>query len=126
MNAYAWLQSEIGYGEEVIQSAVEGARSAAKKSLEEEPPEFLTRSARNSVASAAFGASVALLAYLPRTRRSRRGALTVALLGGALGFVGGAVLSTRHVTAHMARGAITNINSARDAHWLAQHPVDYA
>jgi len=123
-----WLKSQLEYSHDLIHSAVEGARAAEEHALATEPVGvLLTRSARASLPWAAIGASLGLLAvYAARKHRSTRNQLLFGLLGAALGFGTKAALSTRQLTGEMVHGAVRSVNSVRDAHWLAKHPIDYA
>jgi hypothetical protein len=123
-----WLKSQLQYGHDLIHSAVEGARSAEEHACTTEPVGvLLTRSARASLPWAAIGASLGLLAvYSARKQKSIRMQLLFGLLGAALGFGTKAALSTRWLTGEMVHGAVQSVNSVRDAHWLAEHPIDYA
>ena len=128
MNLDAWLKSGVGYGWDLIRSALEGARSGGDEIQEEESPgSVLLRSARTSLALSVAAASVGLLAgYWVSRRKSARKAGAFGLAGAAIGFAGGMAWGTRHMTGEMARGAIRKMDAARDAHWLARHPIDYA
>jgi hypothetical protein len=48
------------------------------------------------------------------------------LLGGLIGLGAGMVWEDRLLIASTASGALKNIGKARDEHWLATHPIDYA
>jgi hypothetical protein len=123
-----WLKSELEYGRDLIHSAMQGARSAGEHALATEPVStMLARSARASWPWAAVGASVGLLAVYPaRKHESIRNGLLFGVLGAVIGFGTNVVLSTRPLTGEMVHGAVRNINTMRDAHWLAKHPIDYA
>ncbi len=123
-----WLKSEVEYGRALMQSAVEGARSAREKALASEPvAQVLTRSARKSAACGVAGASLGLIAvYLSVKHRSVRNAVGFGLLGAIVGFGSSMALSTRELTSGMAHGALAKMGTVRDAHWLAHHPIDYA
>jgi hypothetical protein len=123
-----WLKSQLVYGHDLIHSAVEGARLAEVHARTTKPVgALLTRSARASLPWAAVGASVGLLAvYSVRKHQSVRNQILFGLLGAVIGFGTNVALGTRQLTGEMVHGAVRNINSVRDAHWLAKHPVDYA
>jgi len=117
--AYAW---------DVLRSAVEGARSAGEQIREEESSRsVLMRSARISLVPSVTVASLGLAAgYWLSKRKHAQGAVAFGLLGAVIGFAGSMAWATRHMTGGIARGALQNVNVARDAHWLTKHPVDYA
>ena len=123
-----WLKSQLDYGHDLIHSAVEGARSAEEQARTRKPVgALLTQSARASLPWAAIGAYVGLVAvYSVRKHQSIRNQLLFGLVGAALGFGTKAALSTRQLTGEMVHGAVRSVNSVRDAHWLAKHPIDYA
>ena len=121
-----WLKSQLEYGHDLMHSAVEGARSAGEHALATESVgTVLARSARASLPWAAIGASVGLL-YSARKHESIRNQVLCGVLGGIIGFGTNVALSTRPLTSEIVHGAVRNINTVRDAHWLARHPIDYA
>jgi len=129
MNLEGWLRSGIEYGWDLLCSAVEGARSVEQEMRREgQPAETLRRSALNSLGPGVAVASFGLVAgYLVSRRKSgHRAAAALGIAGALIGFAGGMVWSTRHMTGDMARGAKKGIDATRNARWLAKHPVDYA
>jgi len=128
MSPDAWLKSVLEYGCDLMVAAVEGVRAAEPQALEgQSRGSVLMRSARTSLAPCATAVSLGLLtAYWVSRRKSVPNALAFGVAGAVIGFAGGMAWSTRRVTKGIARGALKNINATRDAHWLAQHPVDYA
>ena len=123
MRHEAWLKSELEYGHDLVHSAL---RSAGDYALATEPVgSFLARSARASLPWAAIGASVGLL-YSARKHESIRNQVLFGILGGIVGFGTNATLSTRQLAGEMVHGAVRNISTVRDAHWLGKHPIDYA
>jgi hypothetical protein len=123
-----WLKSELEYGRDLIHSAVQGARSAGEHALATEPVgTVLAQSARASLPWAGIGASVGLLAvYSARKHESIRNQVLFGVLGAVIGFGTNVALSTRQLTGEIVHGAVQNIKTVRDAHWLAKHPIDYA
>ena len=125
-----WLKSRLHYGHDLIHSAVEGARSAGEHMLATEPVgTVLARSARASLPWAAIGASVGLLAVCSaRKHESIRNGVLFGVLGAVIGFgfVTNVPRSAWQLTGEIVHGAERNINTVRDAHWLANHPIDYA
>ena len=121
-----WLKSRLEYGHDLIHSAAEGARSAGEHALATEPAgTVLARSLGASLPWAAIGASAGLL-YSARKHELIRNQILFGVLGGIIGFGTNVALSTRQLTGEMVHGAVRNINTVRDAHWLAKHPIDYA
>ena len=127
MKLQDWLKSEIEYSQTLVHSAVNGARCAGHRVIAEQPPRsILARAARNSVPLAAVGACVAPLAvYCAGRRKAAPNELLYGLLGAAIGF-SAVALCTSPLVEEMAHSAVRNLNSVRDAHWLAHHPIDYA
>ena len=125
-----WLKSELEYGRDLIYSAVQGARSAGEHALATEPARtVLARSARASLPWAAIGASVGLLSvYSASKHESIRNRILFGILGAVIGigFGTNVALSTQQLTGEIVHGAVRSINTVRDAHWLAKHPIDYA
>jgi len=122
------LRSQLEYGRGLIHCAVEGARSARDHALPTESVgAVLARSARASLPWAAIGAYVGLLAVCSAARhKSIRNQVLFGFLGALIGCGTNVAFSTRQLTGEMVHGAVRNINTARDAHWLAKHPIDYA
>jgi len=126
MRHEAWLKSELEYGHDLVHSALQGARSAGEHALTTAPVgAVLARSARASLPWAAIGASAGLL-YSARKHEPIRNRALFGILGAVIGFGTNVALSTRPLTTEIVHGAVRNINTVRDAHWLARHPIDYA
>lgn len=128
MKTFEWLGSNIDYGRNLVNSGVEGARTAGETYLHEESmASVLIDAVRQSWMPAAVGAYVgALGASLGQRRKPNYGAVVGAgLLGAAIGVVTGMAWGTRHLTGDMARGAMKKIDATRDAHWLEKNPIPY-
>jgi len=128
MKTFEWLGSNIDYGRNLVNSGVEGARSAGHTALGEAPvSSVLIAAVRHAWAPAAVGAYVgALGASLGHRRKPNYGAIAGAgLLGAAIGIVTGMAWGTRHLTGDIARGALKKIDATRDAHWLEKNPIPY-
>ena len=83
--------------------------------------------ARGSLALAAVGACLGLLAcYLMDRRKRPATAFALGVLGSALGFCAGFGWRTRKVTSSVARSTVRELRKARDEHWLEMNPIDYA
>lgn len=122
------LKSRLEYGHDLIHSAVEGARSAGEHALATEPVgAVLARSARASLPWAAIGASVGFVAVYPaRKHESIRNGVLFGVLGAVIGFGTNVALGSRPLISEIVHGAVRDINTVRDAHWLEKHPIDYA
>jgi len=128
MKTFEWFGSNFDYGRDLVNSGVQGARTAGQSSLGEAPvSSVLVDAVRRAWAPAAVGAYVgALGASLGHRRKPNYGAIAGAgLLGAAIGIVTGMAWGTRHLTGDMARGAIRKIDATRDAHWLEKNPIPY-
>ena len=124
-----WIRSNLDYGRDLVSSGVEGARTTQKMALNGEPVlSVLLQSARGSCLPTAVGAYIgALGATVGSRRKPRPGVVMISsLLGATIGLTTGMAWSTRRLTTDMARGARKNIDTVRDAHWLAKNPIDYA
>jgi hypothetical protein len=124
-----WIKSNIDYTRALVSSGLEGARAGAQATLAGAPAAaFVVRSIRESGMPAAIGAYIGALGAALGTRRRRAYAVVLisTVLGAAIGLTTGFAWETRHLTGGMARRARKNIDSVRDAHWLANHPIDYA
>ena len=121
-----WLKSNLDYGKSLVDSGVEGARSAGTTMLNGEClGSVLSHSAHKSWPSAVVGAGLGILCGLAG-RRKTSAVFACGLLGGAAGFGAGLAWETRRLTESMARGAMKQMNGVRDAHWLERNPIDYA
>jgi hypothetical protein len=119
-----WLKSEVEYGRNLADSGWQGARDA----LQGKPVgEILSNSVRASWAPTAMGVGVGALCGLLAQRRKPRTAVVVALgvVGGVVGFTAGVAWETRQLSSGIARGAMRNIGSIRDSHWLGKHPINF-
>ena len=127
MKLQDWVKSELEYSQDLVHSAVEGARFGCRRAGVVEPARSLfADAARNSLPLAAIGACVIPLAARLTRGRKRRNEALLGLLGAAIGFGAGIAFTTRPLMEEMAHEAVHNINGVREAHWLEQHPIDYA
>jgi len=128
MNIGDAIKSNIEYGNNLVESGLEGASTGGKAAIEDHRVATeLAQAVYDSWQPALAGACIGLLAgYLTDDRKPARGALVGSLLGAALGFGGGMAWGSRQLTGAMARGAMRSINQARDARWLETNPIDYA
>jgi hypothetical protein len=119
-----WLKSEVEYGRDLADSGWQGARDA----LQGKPvSEILSHSLRASWAPTVMGAGVgALCALIARRRQPKTGVvLALGVVGGVVGFTAGVAWETRQLSSGIARGAMRNIGSTRDSHWLGKHPINF-
>jgi len=74
-----------------------------------------------------MGAGVgALCALLAERRKPRPVAIVVmGVVGSFVGFTAGVAWETRQLSSGIARGALRNIGSTRDSHWLGKHPINF-
>lgn len=128
MDLREWSKSNADYGEKLVNSGIEGARSGGEAFLNGESlTPFLSESVRSALRPAALGACLGVLSSYPGSRQKSLGkVLAFGLLGGAIGFGAGVVWESRRLVASAANGAVRNIGKVRDEHWLAKHPIDYA
>jgi hypothetical protein len=127
MSIGAWFKSEVEYTRDLADSGWNGAL-AAWESLSHEKPvgEVLTRSARNSVAPSVMCAGLgALCALMVQRKRNRPAALALGIAGGFVGFTAAVAWETRQLSSEVARGALRQINTTRDSHWLVRHPINF-
>jgi uncharacterized membrane protein YebE (DUF533 family) len=123
-----WLKSEVKYGRNLADSGWQGARSAWDTAVLTEPVgKLLSRSVRNSWAPTVMGAGVGALCALLVQRRKANAAAAVALgvAGGVVGFTACVAWETRQISSEVARGALRQISSTRDSHWLGKHPINF-
>ena len=128
MGLRTWSRSEVEYGRKVLNSGLEGARSARKAFFEGRPfSPSLDKSVRNALKPAAIGASIGMLGGCPGNQhRSIARVLAFGLLGGAIGLGAGIVWQNRRLAASVARGVFRNMDRVCNEHWLEKHPIDYA
>lgn len=128
MNFVEWSKSEVDYGRKLVNSAVEGAREGEDAFLQERPlAPYLSESARQALGPAVVGAALGLLGgYLRNGRRSPARSLASGLLGGAIGLGVGIIWDSRQFTESIALGALNAVNKTRDEHWFEKNPIDYA
>jgi hypothetical protein len=121
------IKTNIAYGQELLESGVDGAKEARQSLLEtSETGDMVTVAAQESWQAAAIGAMAGVIVgALADDRKPSRGVLAGGLLGAALGFAGSFAWKTRPLTATMVRGAGKRIGTVRDRHWLARNPVNY-
>jgi hypothetical protein len=128
MDLRGWPTSSADYGQRLLDSGIEGARSGQEAFLRGKSlTPFLGESVRSALKPAALGACIGLLSGYPACRqKSVVRALTYGLLGGAVGLCAGLVWESRRLTASVAGSALKIIGQVRDERWLAKHPIDYA
>ena len=128
MDLYKWSKSNADYGRKLLDSGIEGARSGEEAFLHGESlTPFLGESVRSALKPAALGACIGVLGNCSGYRqKSTLRTLVYGLLGGVIGLGAGIAWESRYLTASVAGSALRNIGRARDEHWLAKHPIDYA
>lgn len=121
------IKTNIAYGQELLESGVDGAKEARQALLEAgEASDVVAVAAQQSWQAAAIGAMAGVIVgVLADDRKPARGVVTGGLLGAALGFAGSFAWKTRPLTATMVRGAGKRIGTTRDRHWLDRNPVNY-
>ena len=89
--------------------------------------QILSRSARASWAPTVMGAGFGALCGLLAQRRKPKTSSVVAMgvVGGFVGFTAGVAWETRQLSSGIARGALRNVSSTSDSHWLGKHPIDF-
>jgi len=127
MNIREWSKSEVDYGRRLVESAVDGARCGEVEFLKDESlGRHLERSALHAMTPAILGACLGWLGGHLENRRSRSRALLCGVVGGAIGFGAALVWENRKLTASVASGTWKGINKMRDQHWFDKNPIDYA
>ncbi len=121
------IKENLAYGQELVESGVEGVKEARKAQLESpETTDIVTAAALESWQAATIGVLAgAVIGVLADDRKPVRGVITGGLLGAALSFAGSFVWKTRPLTSSMVHGASKHIGTARDLHWLSKNPVNY-
>ena len=123
-----WLKSEVEYGRDLAGSGLHGARAGAGSALAgQSVGDVLGRSARASWAPSVLGAGVAAAAALLAQRRRKNIAIVAAMsaVGAVVGFAAGVAWETRELSGGIARGALREMGTMRDSHWLGKHPINF-
>ncbi len=123
-----WLKAEVEYGRDLAGSGWKGACTAYDSILGERPVgDIVSHSLRASWAPTVVGAGVGTICGLLVQRRKHNTAAIVAMgvVGGVLGFTAGVAWDTRELSSGIARGAMRNIGTTRDSHWLGKHPINF-
>jgi len=122
------LRNYLQYGKNLANSGAAGVRDASTAYLNGQRLSInLGESARSSLPFAALGLGAGLLQLvLGRGRRRVPRSIAVAAVGATIGFFAGFSWKTRDLASTMAKGAMKNIGTVRDEHWLQHHPIDYA
>jgi hypothetical protein len=128
MKVADWVGENLEYGRKLVNNGLEGAQAGGEAALGEESlPEVLVDSAPSAVGLAAIGAGVGVFySYLGNKRKFSKEGVLFGVLGGVAGLLVGLGWSTRHLTNGIRVGAMKNIKTVRDEHWLDRHPIDYA
>jgi hypothetical protein len=128
MSVKEWSQSSVDYGRRLVDSAVEGAVAGEEYFLKEQPlTPFLDESARKALIPAVIGTALGVLGgCLTNGRRSPARTIAFGLLGGAIGFGAGMIWESRDFTTSVVAGAWKNVSKTRDEHWFEKNPIDYA
>lgn len=109
-----WLESRITYCRDMVGAAFDGLAPVW-------PP-----AASVSTPAAIAAAAGALSAGIIAKRRSRSYGVAAGVLGTLVGCAAGMAWSSRSAIMPALRLAGKRVNTVRDAHWLASHPIDYA
>src|ERR1035438_1360204 len=120
------LNSNVAYLAELVSSGFRGALSVGRVTLEDGPSgSVLSDSIRKTKKPAAIGAFIGVLASVWNRDSKHSTALRDGFVGSTLGLAGGVMWNSRGATGAVVRGAIRNINAARDERWLQLNPIDY-
>ena len=121
------IKSNIAYGQELVESGVEGANEARKATLKApETVDMVTAAAQESWQGATIGVLAgAIFGVLTDDRKPLRGVITGGLLGAVAGFAGSFAWKTRPLTSSMVHGASKRIGTVRNQHWLEKNPINY-
>jgi hypothetical protein len=132
MKVREWSAFELDYGRRLLQSGMEGARTAEHAYLQGKSlSPLLGDYVKHALAPATIGACLGILGAYPEDgQRSRSRLFACGILGGAIGgaigFGASLAWQTRRLARSITRGALRNVSRVRDEHWLEKHPIDYA
>jgi hypothetical protein len=118
------LESNFAYLRQLVGAGLEGIASAQR---ETSGGVFTPALNRVIWGPAAIGAAAGVLSSgLIGNRKSGLRLVMGGLLGTALGSGAALGWASRRFVGPAARRAAHHVNAARDTHWLATHPIDYA
>ena len=122
------VKSRVQYGRALVNSGLSGLRTGRDSHLNGQPlSDALGKSARGALGLAAIGTCAALVGSCFSGRTHRRAkAVGFGVIGSVIGLTVGLAWKTRELTASMGRCALKEMGTARDEHWLQNHPIDYA
>jgi hypothetical protein len=128
MSTEKLLGDYFEYGKTLVASGAKGIRGGSESYLEGRSlSAALSESARASLPFAAFGIGAGLLQAFSGKRSHRvTRSLAAGFAGATIGFLAAFSWKTRDLAESMAQDAMKNISTVRDAHWLENHPIDYA
>jgi len=119
--------STVGYGWRLINSAIAGAVSGCRETIEKEGGRtLLWRAATDSWRTAAIGACLGAAASAKESEDPLFVMLKGGLIGGAVGLGAGILWNLRAPTGTALKSAMQNVNVLRDERWLERNPINYA
>jgi hypothetical protein len=114
------LASEARHFGNLVHAGVDGVNHA--REAQDTPPVSF-----NLVwVSTALGAAAGMWMASRRKSNSEYGVALAGFIGCAVGLGCGFAWASRGVTGALARGAMREIDTVRDARWLERNPIDYA
>lgn len=118
------LKFEIDYATDLVKAGLNGVTSAWETSGDR-VVEPLTKPA--VWVPATIGAATGLVGvYFQRDRKRFSSFIVGGLIGSAVGLSAAVAWASREFSGSAVRGARDRVNTVRDTHWLAHHPIDYA
>jgi hypothetical protein len=124
-NLGGWFYDQLDTYRELIDSAIQGARSALV-SESDTPLRPITEEARERwriAATAALAGTV--IALLADDRKRPSTGIMGFTIGGTVGLISAIAWSRRHMIEAAAEGAAEEFGRTRAAHWLERHPINY-
>ena len=128
MGIRKWSISSLEYGQRILSSGLEGARSGQEAFLRGRSfTPFLSESVHKAWKPCMVGACIGLLGSISGSRhKSISRVLRCGFMGGAIGMGFGIAWNGRGLTESITSNALRNIAKVRDENWLESHPIDYA
>jgi hypothetical protein len=115
---------DLAYVRELVGAGLEGIASTRQ---EVHGPVFTSPAEPAVWMPAAVGATIGIMGVrLTGRGKSPAACAWGAFLGSVIACGAALAWSSRHFTVPAARNAARSVSAARDAHWLARHPIDYA
>ena len=119
-----FLKSNLAYVGDLVRAGVDGVATARR---EQENSMFASPVPALACASTLIGAGIGVLtARVGMKQKSPRSLAIGGLIGSIAGLSAALAWASRDLAGPAAQKAAQFVGAARDAHWLENHPINYA